>query len=152
MPDVRREQRAGLRMIVSGRVQGVFFRAATAERARILGIVGYARNRDDGTVEIVAEGADADGVLRERILGELGGFAESDDACNIFGAGTETALVVAAVEELLQRRAGADVERADSFGAVDFVCGDGEQVEMQGVYVDGTVTPDVIAAVAGGRE
>ena len=56
MPDVRREQRARLRMIVSGRVQGVFFRAAAAERARILGIVGYARNRDDGTVEIVAEG------------------------------------------------------------------------------------------------
>jgi acylphosphatase len=48
--------RTRLRMIVSGRVQGVFFRAATAEQARALGIVGYARNRDDGTVEIVAEG------------------------------------------------------------------------------------------------
>jgi acylphosphatase len=47
--------RTRLRMIVSGRVQGVFFRAATAEQARALGIVGYARNRDDGTVEIVAE-------------------------------------------------------------------------------------------------
>jgi len=41
---------------VSGRVQGVFFRAAAAEQARALGLVGYARNRDDGTVEIVAEG------------------------------------------------------------------------------------------------
>jgi acylphosphatase len=50
--------RTRLRMIVSGRVQGVFFRAATAEQARALtlGIVGYARNRDYGTVEIVAEG------------------------------------------------------------------------------------------------
>jgi len=37
-------------------VQGVFFRAAAAEQARALGLVGYARNRDDGTVEIVAEG------------------------------------------------------------------------------------------------
>src|ERR1700692_2360382 len=48
--------RARLRMIVGGRVQGVFFRAAAAEQARALGLVGYARNRDDGTVEIVAEG------------------------------------------------------------------------------------------------
>jgi acylphosphatase len=48
--------RARLLMIVGGRVQGVFFRAAAAEQARALGLVGYARNRDDGTVEIVAEG------------------------------------------------------------------------------------------------
>ena len=56
MPDARRASRARLRMVVSGRVQGVFFRGAAAEQARALGIVGYARNRDDGTVEIVAEG------------------------------------------------------------------------------------------------
>jgi len=56
MPDACRGQRARLRMVVSGRVQGVFFRAAAAEQARALGIVGYARNCDDGMVEIVAEG------------------------------------------------------------------------------------------------
>lgn len=56
MPDARSEQRARLQMIVSGRVQGVFFRGAAAGQARALGIVGYARNRDDGTVELVAEG------------------------------------------------------------------------------------------------
>jgi acylphosphatase len=55
MPD--EDRRARLRMIVSGRVQGVFFRATTAEQARALGVTGYARNLDDGTVEIVAEGA-----------------------------------------------------------------------------------------------
>jgi acylphosphatase len=44
-------------MVVSGRVQGVFFRAAAADQARMLGMTGYARNCDDGTVEIVAEGA-----------------------------------------------------------------------------------------------
>ena len=44
-------------MVVSGRVQGVFFRGATADQARALGVTGYARNLDDGTVEIVAEGA-----------------------------------------------------------------------------------------------
>ena len=48
--------RARLRIIVSGRVQGVFFRGATADRALDLGVTGFARNLDDGTVEIVAEG------------------------------------------------------------------------------------------------
>jgi acylphosphatase len=51
--------RAHLRMVVSGRVQGVFFRGAAAQQARALGIGGYARNLGDGTVEIVAEGARA---------------------------------------------------------------------------------------------
>jgi len=41
---------------VSGRVQGVFFRAATAKKARELGIVGHAHNLDDGTVEVLAVG------------------------------------------------------------------------------------------------
>src|SRR5271154_4554160 len=50
------EQRARLRMIVSGRVQGVFFRGAPATRAHALGATGYARNLNDGTVEIIAEG------------------------------------------------------------------------------------------------
>lgn len=54
MPD--RDRPARLRMVVSGRVQGVFFRGATADQARALGLTGYARNLDDGTVEIVAEG------------------------------------------------------------------------------------------------
>lgn len=44
------------RFIVRGRVQGVFFRAATVERARELGLRGYARNLADGTVEVEAEG------------------------------------------------------------------------------------------------
>jgi len=48
---------AHLRIVVSGRVQGVFFRGAAAAQARALGIGGYARNLNDGTVEIVAEGA-----------------------------------------------------------------------------------------------
>jgi acylphosphatase len=49
-------ERSRLRIVVSGRVQGVFFRRAAAEQARALGIAGYARNLADGTVEIVAEG------------------------------------------------------------------------------------------------
>ena len=41
---------------VSGRVQGVFFRASTRDRARELGVTGYARNLPDGRVEVLACG------------------------------------------------------------------------------------------------
>lgn len=43
-------------VVISGRVQGVFFRAHTRERARELGLTGWVRNRFDGRVEAVFEG------------------------------------------------------------------------------------------------
>ena len=46
------------RFVVSGKVQGVFFRAATRERANALGLDGYARNLPDGRVEVLASGPD----------------------------------------------------------------------------------------------
>jgi len=45
-----------LHLIVSGDVQGVFFRAGAQSEARRLGVSGFARNREDGSVEVVAEG------------------------------------------------------------------------------------------------
>ena len=45
-----------VRCLVSGKVQGVFFRASARHQADALGISGYARNRLDGTVEVVACG------------------------------------------------------------------------------------------------
>lgn len=45
-----------IRAFVSGRVQGVSYRAATRTEARRLGLVGWVRNRDDGSVELEAEG------------------------------------------------------------------------------------------------
>lgn len=48
-----------VRCIVSGRVQGVWFRASTREQALRLGIRGYASNRSDGRVEVLACGEQA---------------------------------------------------------------------------------------------
>ncbi|MBM3127440.1 MAG: acylphosphatase [Chloroflexi bacterium] len=50
---------ARLHAIVTGIVQGVNFRWFTQRRAADLGLVGYVRNRSDGSVEFVAEGARA---------------------------------------------------------------------------------------------
>lgn len=41
------------RCFVSGRVQGVFFRASTRQKATELGCAGYARNLPDGRVEVL---------------------------------------------------------------------------------------------------
>tara|TARA_B100000959_G_scaffold263989_1_gene303932 strand:+ start:2092 stop:2406 length:315 start_codon:yes stop_codon:yes gene_type:complete len=49
-PDMR------IHVIVSGIVQGVFFRANTKSEADRLGVYGWVRNMMDGTVEIIAEG------------------------------------------------------------------------------------------------
>lgn len=43
-------------VIVSGRVQGVFFRAALKREAEDLGVKGWVRNLEDGSVEAVFEG------------------------------------------------------------------------------------------------
>jgi acylphosphatase len=48
-----------VRVVVSGRVQGVWFRASTREVALELGVRGYVKNLPDGNVEFVAEGEDA---------------------------------------------------------------------------------------------
>jgi acylphosphatase len=50
---------ATVRFFVKGRVQGVFYRASTREQAMALGLSGYAKNLDDGRVEVVAVGSPA---------------------------------------------------------------------------------------------
>jgi acylphosphatase len=44
--------------IVTGRVQGVYFRASTRAQAQQLGITGYASNLPDGSVEVLACGTE----------------------------------------------------------------------------------------------
>jgi acylphosphatase len=48
-----------LKIKIYGRVQGVSFRYYTAEKAKQLGVKGWVRNEDDGTVCIEAEGEKA---------------------------------------------------------------------------------------------
>ncbi|MGH8643352.1 MAG: acylphosphatase [Gammaproteobacteria bacterium] len=47
------------RFLVSGRVQGVYFRAHTQQRAERLKLTGWVRNLRDGRVEVLACGDDA---------------------------------------------------------------------------------------------
>ena len=51
------EKKVRAHVIVSGRVQGVFFRMETKRAADRLGVSGWVRNLNDGTVEAVFEGS-----------------------------------------------------------------------------------------------
>ena len=50
------DERVRARLQISGRVQGVAYRANTEETAKERGVDGWVRNRDDGRVEAVFEG------------------------------------------------------------------------------------------------
>lgn len=52
----RSPDKVSAQVIVRGRVQGVFFRAETADQARQWGVTGWVRNRSDGAVEAFIEG------------------------------------------------------------------------------------------------
>jgi acylphosphatase len=60
-----------VRALVSGRVQGVYFRDSARREARRLGLVGWVRNTADGRVETHAQGPDhaVDRYLRWLALG-----------------------------------------------------------------------------------
>ena len=49
-----------IHLVVRGRVQGVYFRATAQREARQHGLSGWVKNRQDGSVEIVAEGEEDD--------------------------------------------------------------------------------------------
>jgi len=57
-----------VRVEIRGRVQGVGFRAFVVRRSRALGLTGWVRNREDGSVEVEAEGSRA---LLEKLVEDL---------------------------------------------------------------------------------
>lgn len=88
---------AAARFLVSGRVQGVAFRAYTRQQAQALGLRGHARNLADGCVEVLAVG---DAAAIERLAEWL-------------HTGSPMARVNAVVRS---EAAGADVHAADADG------------------------------------
>jgi acylphosphatase len=58
--EVAMEKQVRAHAVISGRVQGVFFRAETQRAAEGFRVLGWVRNKRDGTVEAVFEGAQQD--------------------------------------------------------------------------------------------
>ncbi len=58
-------QKSGMHCFVSGKVQGVWYRASTQQEAQSLGLTGWARNLADGRVEVKAFG---DGEVLQQLF------------------------------------------------------------------------------------
>ena len=65
-----------VRLVVHGKVQGVNFRSSVEEAATAAGASGWVRNRDDGTVEVHAEGSPDAVDAVEEFAGHGPGAAE----------------------------------------------------------------------------
>ena len=67
------------RVVVRGRVQGVFFRETARRRARRAGVAGWVRNNDDGSVEAWFEGEpdDVEVMLHFAENGPSGAYVET---------------------------------------------------------------------------
>lgn len=85
-----------VRFVVSGRVQGVGFRAQTQRRASELGLSGFVQNRADGRVEGEAEGAAAqvDALVAWLQRGPAWAHVEQVDVDELSPAGGEAAFDV----------------------------------------------------------
>lgn len=69
----------GIHCIISGRVQGVFYRANTQRKAVEIGVKGWVRNLADGRVEVMAFGDDNQLQLLTQWLRQGPPTAQVDD-------------------------------------------------------------------------
>ena len=73
------------RVVVHGRVQGVFFRESARRRARRAGVAGWVQNNADGSVEAWFEGEpdDVEVMLHFAETGPSGAYVEKVDVENV---------------------------------------------------------------------
>jgi len=71
----------GIKGIVTGKVQGVWFRKFTQEQAESRDVTGYAKNKSDGSVEILlcGESDDVAAVQVQVVVGPPGSMVETVD-------------------------------------------------------------------------
>lgn len=72
-------ERTRAHVYVSGKVQGVYFRATTRDTAREHGVDGWVRNLEDGRVEAVFEGPESDVESMVEFCHEGSSAARVDD-------------------------------------------------------------------------
>jgi len=70
---------AARRVRVTGRVQGVFFRAWTRDEAKALGLTGWVRNAADGSVEAFLEGSESAVAKMIELMGQGPSHARVDE-------------------------------------------------------------------------
>ena len=85
-------------VIVTGRVQGVSFRASTVREARAHGLTGWVRNLADGSVELEAQGDDA------RVAALVAWCAHGPPAARVTGVTVEDRELVSGEHVFVQRR------------------------------------------------
>ena len=83
---------------MTGRVQGVAYRASTVEQARAHGLTGWVRNLPDGSVELEAQGDEA------RVSSLLAWCAQGPPAARVAGVAVDDRAVIDGDREFVQRR------------------------------------------------
>ena len=79
MSSSRIERKPSVNIIIKGKVQGVSFRYFTLKQAQELNIVGWVRNKPNGTVEVVAQGDNINLELFIKKLKQGSSFSKVDD-------------------------------------------------------------------------
>src|SRR5690606_19214247 len=98
----------------------------------------FGQARGDALVESLAPLPEARCLGIHFPLGNGAGFAQTDAEWGRQGAGTETPLLTAAMNERLEAhpRLAAHIQCADALGTIDLVAGNGEQVDVHGIDIE----------------